>query len=318
MSSQSHWSDVIDLLADPVDGTPLELDSDRRALRGGDGRRYLIQDGQPILLPANPRASRRWTFPAVVAGQQSELRASTLSRRRVRDSLRASLRPGSSNQHAVSQLVQHLPDHDGDLTVLVIGGGRESPEIREITRLASARVVTFDVYPSTHTTFVGDGHQIPIRPDSIDAVWIQAVLEHVVEPHVVVDEIHRVLRRDGLVYAETPFLQPVHEAAFDFTRFTQSGHRLLFGGFDEITSGSIGGPGAMLSLALRGIAGGLTRRRQVARTTYALTSWLAIVDRLVPPAWRSDFATGVYFLGSKSDTAQLQLFDPAAAYKGAQ
>lgn len=318
MSSPAHWSDVIDLLADPVDGTPLELDGERGVLRGGGERHYRIQGDQPILLPATTRASQRWTFPPVVAGQQSELRASTGARQRFRDSLRASLRPGSSNQHAVSQLAENLPDRKDDRTVLVIGGGRESPEIREITRLAGTRVVTFDVYASSHTTFVGDGHQLPIRPESVDAVWIQAVLEHVVEPHVVVDEIHRVLRYDGVVYAETPFLQPVHEAAFDFTRFSQSGHRLLFGGFDEITSGSIGGPGAALSLALRGVAGGLTRRQQVARTTYALTSWLAIVDRLIPPAWRSDFATGVYFLGSKSPTAQPPLFDPTAAYRGAQ
>jgi 2-polyprenyl-3-methyl-5-hydroxy-6-metoxy-1,4-benzoquinol methylase len=39
-----------------------------------------------------------------------------------------------------------------------------------------------------------------------DAVVVQAVLEHVLQPDVVVAEIHRVLRPDGLVYAETPFM----------------------------------------------------------------------------------------------------------------
>ena len=74
-----------------------------------------------------------------------------------------------------------------------------------------------------------------------DAVICQAVLEHVLEPASAVSEIHRVLRRDGLVYAETPFMQQVHERAYDFSRFTQSGHRWLFRRFSEISAGPIGG-----------------------------------------------------------------------------
>jgi len=56
-----------------------------------------------------------------------------------------------------------------------------------------------------------------------DAVWIQAVLEHVLDPVRVVAEIHRVLRPGGLVYSEIPFMQEVHEGAYDFTRFRLSG-----------------------------------------------------------------------------------------------
>ena len=35
---------------------------------------------------------------------------------------------------------------------------------------------------------------------------VQAGLEHVRDPWQVVAEIHRVLKDDGLVYAETPFM----------------------------------------------------------------------------------------------------------------
>ena len=34
---------------------------------------------------------------------------------------------------------------------------------------------------------------------------IYAVLEHVLEPNVVVSEIHRVPKDNGIVYAETPY-----------------------------------------------------------------------------------------------------------------
>ena len=44
---------------------------------------------------------------------------------------------------------------------------------------------------------------------------------------------------DGVVYAETPFLQAVHEGPWDFTRFTESGHRWLFRAFERLDSGVV-------------------------------------------------------------------------------
>ena len=38
-------------------------------------------------------------------------------------------------------------------------------------------------------------------------------------------------------------MQQVHERAYDFSRFTQSGHRWLFKRFSEINAGPIGGAG---------------------------------------------------------------------------
>ncbi len=85
------------------------------------------------------------------------------------------------------------------------------------------RIAAFDIYYSANVQFIADAHSILLRDASVDAVVIQAVLEHVLDPQQVVDEIWRVLKPSGLVYAETPFLQHVHEGAYDFTRFTESG-----------------------------------------------------------------------------------------------
>ena len=52
------------------------------------------------------------------------------------------------------------------------------------------------------------------------------------------------LKDDGLVYAETPFLQQVHGGPYDFTRFTHLGHRRLFRKFIELESGATAGAGA--------------------------------------------------------------------------
>src|SRR5205823_1246671 len=108
-------------------------------------------------------------------------------------------------------------------TILVVGGGTVGSGTDALYRDPAVRLIAFDVYGSPMTQLIADGHQIPLRDESVDAVLVQAVLEHVLDPAKVVAEIHRVLRPNGIVYAETPFLQQVHEAAYDFTRFTESG-----------------------------------------------------------------------------------------------
>jgi SAM-dependent methyltransferase len=120
-------------------------------------------------------------------------------------------------------------------------------------------LVGFDIYGSENVQLIADAHQIPFADGTFDAVVIQAVLEHVLEPSVVVAEIWRVLKPNGYVYAETPFLQNVHEGAYDFTRFTESGHRWLFRDFELISSGPGNGPAAQLIWSASYFFWGLTR-----------------------------------------------------------
>jgi 2-polyprenyl-3-methyl-5-hydroxy-6-metoxy-1,4-benzoquinol methylase len=86
----------------------------------------------------------------------------------------------------------------------------------------------------------------PFEDGQFDLVICIAVLEHVLEPQRCVDEIHRVLAPDGLVYTTTPFMQQVHMGEYDFTRFTRSGHRWLFREFEEIDSGLATGPASVV------------------------------------------------------------------------
>src|SRR5207244_1565848 len=60
-------------------------------------------------------------------------------------------------------------------------------------------------------------------------------------------EIWRVLKPDGLVCAETPFMQQVHGGCYDFIRFSLLGHRRLFQAFEEVRSGIAVGPGTALA-----------------------------------------------------------------------
>jgi SAM-dependent methyltransferase len=143
--------------------------------------------------------------------------------------------------------------------VLVIGGGTMGNGVDAIYADRRTRVVGFDTYSSPLTQFIADAHRIPVASESVDAVLIQAVLEHVLDPGQVVGEIQRVLRNGGLVYAETPFLQQVHAGPYDFVRYTSSGHRYLFRAFEEIAAGPVAGPGTQLLWSIDHIVRGLLR-----------------------------------------------------------
>ena len=134
------------------------------------------------------------------------------------------------------RIIEQLKDVSTRPRILVIGGGAKGSGTEPLYADNSIDLVGTDIYASPYTQVISDAHQLPFLNESFDGVWIQAVLEHVLDPPAVVDEIHRVLKPGGIVYADTPFIQQVHEQAYDFTRFTLSGHRWLFRRFEEIDS----------------------------------------------------------------------------------
>ena len=142
---------------------------------------------------------------------------------------------------------------------------------------------------------------MPLADGSVDGVVIQAVLEHVLEPTVVAKEIHRVLRSGGIVYAATPFLQLVHEGPYDFTRFTDSGHRYLFRSFERIDSGSVAGAGTALWWSIDYFVRALTRSVPLGRIMALCFFWLSHADRILDPKHSVDGASSVFFLGCKTE-----------------
>jgi SAM-dependent methyltransferase len=200
--------------------------------------------------------------------------------------------------------------------VLIIGGGSKGEGTDELYADPALQLISFDIYASELTQFVADAHQIPLADATVDAVWIQAVLEHVLDPWRVVGEIRRVLKPGGIVYAETPFLQQVHEGAYDFTRFTESGHRWLFRQFEALDSGVVLGAASQLLWSIEHVVRGTFRSVKAGVAAKMMLFWLRYLDRLIPNAYASDAASAVYFLGRKSESA-IGPKDMIAYYKGA-
>jgi SAM-dependent methyltransferase len=298
----------------------------------GCGREYPVERGVPILLD---EARSLFSIEATRAGlaAQAAVRAGAGTgaetgagtgpgpARRLLRALTPAISRNVKGRENYARLLRHLREAAPAPRVLVVGGGLQGAGMEALLADPAVELLQTDVVPGARTELICDAHGLPFADGSFDAVVAQAMLEHVLDPVRCVAEIHRVLRPRGLVYAETPFMQQVHEGRHDFTRFTHLGHRRLFRHFEELDSGAVGGPGMALAWAYRYFLWSLTRSRALgsALTLFAsLTSfwmkWLdgALIDR--PRAL--DGAAGVYFLGRRSETT-LDDRELIAGYRGA-
>jgi SAM-dependent methyltransferase/uncharacterized protein YbaR (Trm112 family) len=207
----------------------------------------------------------------------------------------------SGSAQRCAQFLRLTKAASGTPRILVIGGGTIGAGMQDLYGDPDVTVIGTDVYASANTLLVADGHRLPFHNEVFDAVWIQAVLEHVLDPAQVVAEIFRVLKPDGLVYAETPFMQQVHMGAYDFTRFTKSGHRWLFRHFEQIDAGSHGGPGQVLVWSIRYLLLAMGISTKLVTLSSLFFFWLRSLDALAKHK-AADGAAGVYFLGRKSNS----------------
>ncbi|MEW6516889.1 MAG: methyltransferase domain-containing protein [candidate division FCPU426 bacterium] len=192
--------------------------------------------------------------------------------------------------------------------VLILGGSIIGEGIKVLLRFPDLRLIETDVSFGPRTAVIVDAHQIPFPDGYFDAVIVQAVLEHVADAPACVAEIWRVLKSRALVYAETPFMQPIHGWPYDFTRYTPIGHRRLFRQFDELASGIVNGPGVALAEIIKNFLMAFFQSgimQKIATLFVHLTAFgLKYFDYYL--AGRRDSAlaaSGYYFMGQKRRTS---------------
>ncbi|MDB9862705.1 class I SAM-dependent methyltransferase [Litorivicinus sp.] len=198
---------------------------------------------------------------------------------------------------------RRLFDCENKIRILVIGGGTVGVGLDLLIKDLDCEIVVVDVYASDAVDYVCDSHYLPFKDSSFDAVWIQAVLEHVIDPKMVVAQIARVLKPKGAVYAETPFMQPVHEGAYDYTRFTVLGHRYLFRDFRAVKFGANRGADIALAWSLKYFMTALLRSKNIGRACFYLAIIFLLPVRPLLSRWISaDSASGVFFVGVKTES----------------
>lgn len=193
--------------------------------------------------------------------------------------------------------------------VLVVGSGLQKTWLEKLcSAYQNIRLVYCDIDAGAIVDVFCDAHELPFEDAVFDGVITTAVLEHVLDPERAVSEMHRILAPGGVIYSEIPFMQQVHEGAYDFTRYTLSGHRRLFRYFLDIRRGAVAGPATALVWAIEHFALAFfagPRLRQVAKALVRLAFfWIKYFDYLLFAKTQAmDGASCTYFLGRKQDRA---------------
>ncbi len=158
---------------------------------------------------------------------------------------------GENRGNGFPQAYKWVLDNLGpDALVLDCGSGdRKYPD---------QRVVSFEYMPFELPDVFGDGHALPFADAVFDAVFSQAVMEHMRDPYLAAREIARITKPGGLIYVESAFMQPLHAVPYHFFNTTTWGIEAIFSdaSVDVVTSEWFGPISASVDWYLNSCGGG--------------------------------------------------------------
>jgi SAM-dependent methyltransferase len=82
---------------------------------------------------------------------------------------------------------------------------------------------------------------LPFRDNSVDNVVLFAILEHIYDPRKLLDEIRRILKRQGKLYLSVPFMSSYHPSPHDYNRYTKEKLERMLDRFHIEKTETIGG-----------------------------------------------------------------------------
>ncbi len=110
-------------------------------------------------------------------------------------------------------------------TILDIGGRNEQSKsnqrLRQLSTNSKAKIVSTDIIDDYHPDIVDDICSSNVGSETYDAIYCNAVLEHVKDYEAAISNIHRILKPGGELFIYVPFAWCFHDQ-MDFHRFTFS------------------------------------------------------------------------------------------------
>lgn len=170
--------------------------------------------------------------------------------------------------------------------------------------------INLNIFPMDNVDIVGNAENMPFEDESVDVIISNAVLEHVKNLNKVLSEIQRVLKPNGLVYIEIPFIQHYHThdcygVRFeDYRRLTKRGLEQAFSFCQPIDEGVCVGPTSALLQMLYSYFGNFGGKcwKKINRYLYLLIgNILKNIDNHLSNNHinSSRIPSGLYFFGMK-------------------
>lgn len=136
----------------------------------------------------------------------------------------------------VSQFIKNCANRFDrqDVSVLDI-----APQIHKGAKefFTKSNIYTLDIDQTSNADYIADicDNNAAIIPDNLfDIIICTEVLEHTLNPFRAVEEMYRILKKEGFICVSTPFNFRIHGPLPDCWRFTEHGLRSLFSIFSNL------------------------------------------------------------------------------------
>lgn len=139
-------------------------------------------------------------------------------------------------EHWDKWLLEYAPYYRG---ILVDLGCGEAP-YKDFFLQFAKQYVGIDwsnTYHNSQASIISDLNKHIDLPDHYaDTIVSLSVMEHLYEPQIFLKESYRILRMDGVMILQVPWMWWIHEAPHDYFRYTPYGLKFLFenAGFEDI------------------------------------------------------------------------------------
>jgi len=292
MSSSVSWQAFQSRLACPACGGTLGQSTGNLRCEGCGEQYPIISNGElPVLIPKQSELA-----PAVPSYLSwTRVGEKGLRKKGYREVRR--LPPTSIPRIAEPQREAFLKQIEGKW-VLNIGAGFR-------TILSGDHWVNLDISPHNNVDIIADGHFLPFKDGSFDAVTSNSVFEHLKDPFRVAAEVKRILKPGGLVWCDVPFSYPVHGSPHDFFRYTLGGLKSIYAGLEPVDMGPTKGPFA--SIARFGeVAADTLFPGSLGFAFRWVIAWSLFGFKFLDPyivRKNPDAGTAFYFLARKPETA---------------
>lgn len=153
----------------------------------------------------------------------------------------------------ISSCPYRAPTWDKKVAEIIknLGTGANVLDLGSGVRRRAKHIINLEIEAMPNVDIVGDGHNLPFKDETFDAVIIEAVLEHVKAPQKVVSEAKRILRPSGYICVAVPFMQGYHASPSDYQRYTIEGLIELLSEFEMVMCGACVGPTSALHWIFR-------------------------------------------------------------------